>query len=60
MTSHELSNMIYDIKEKLTDKEFKEWAESEDIRRARPLAFEEEELFDHCIILKRVLETKEK
>lgn len=45
-----------------TDQEFKEWAEMgtpEDIRAAL-IAFEKEELFNHCIILKEVLNTKEK
>jgi len=45
-----------------TDDEFTEWAEigtPEDIRAAL-IAFEKEELFNHCIILKRVLNTKEK
>jgi len=45
-----------------TDQEFKEWAEMgtpEDIRAAL-IAFEKEELFNHCIILKEVLSTKEK
>lgn len=45
-----------------TDDEFTEWAEMgtpEDIRAAL-MAFEKEELFNHCIILKRVLNTKEK
>lgn len=43
-----------------TDQEFKEWAEMgtpEDIRAAL-IAFEKEELFNHCIILKEVLNTK--
>ncbi|MDC0008899.1 hypothetical protein OAE73_00900 [bacterium] len=42
------------------DVEFTEWAEMgtpEDIRAAL-IAFEKEELFNHCIILKRVLNTK--
>ena len=41
--------------------EFTEWAEmgtTEDVRAAL-IAFEKEELFDHCIILKRVLNTKD-
>lgn len=45
-----------------TDQEFKEWAEMgtpEDIRAAL-IAFEKEELFNHCIILKEVLNTKER
>ena len=45
-----------------TDQEFKEWAEMgtpEDIRAAL-IAFEKEELVNHCIILKEVLSTKEK
>jgi len=45
-----------------TDQEFKEWAEMgtpEDIR-ATLIAFEKEELFNHCIILKEVLNTKER
>jgi len=45
-----------------TDQEFKEWAEMgtpEDIRAAL-IAFEKEELFNHCIILKEVLNTKDK
>lgn len=45
-----------------TDQEFKEWAEMgtpADIRAAL-IAFEKEELFNHCIILKEVLNTKEK
>jgi len=43
-----------------TDQEFKEWAEMgtpEDIRAAL-IAFEKEELFNHCIILKEVLNNK--
>ena len=43
-----------------TDQEFKEWAEMgtpEDIRAAL-IAFEKEELFNHCIILKEVLTPK--
>jgi len=43
-----------------TDQEFKEWAEMgtpEDIRAAL-IAFEKEELFNHCIILKEVLNSK--
>jgi hypothetical protein len=40
-----------------SDAEFKEWAElgtSEDIRAAL-IAFEKDELYDHCTILKQVL-----
>jgi len=43
-----------------TNQEFKEWAEMgtpEDIRAAL-IAFEKEELFNHCIILKEVLNNK--
>ena len=40
MTSHELSNMIYDIKEKLTDKEFKDLMDKLSIKNE-----EEEECF---------------
>jgi hypothetical protein len=43
-----------------TDQEFKEWAEmgtTEDVRAAL-IAFEKEELFNHCIILKEVLNNK--
>jgi len=43
-----------------TDQEFKEWAEMgtpEDLRAAL-IAFEKEELFNHCIILKEVLNNK--
>lgn len=45
-----------------TGAEFTEWAEMgtpEDIRAALT-AFEKEELYNHCIILKRVLDNKEK
>lgn len=43
-----------------TEAEFTEWAEMgtpEDIRAAL-IAFEKEELFNHCIILKKVLNSK--
>ena len=46
MTSHELSNMIYDIKEKLTDKEFKDLMDKLSIKN-------EEECFYEFIYLEQ-------